>query len=123
MRVSFRNNLIDRIFCWICNKYEEFTHWYWHKSPHHVTCEICGETMHSNVDKYSPEECGWRNIKGGSSWICHRCDAHRNYTMYSDLVDLDEEIVWCRDSDKKNELINKRKQLLEELKEWNKNLL
>jgi hypothetical protein len=77
--------------------------------------------MRSCINKYSPEECGWRNIKGGSSWICHSCDAHRNYTMYSDLVDLDEDIVWCRDSDKKNELINKRKQLLEELKEWNEN--
>ena len=87
-------DIIDRIICSAINKYEEFTHWYWNKKPHRVTCKICGDTMHSSVDRYSPEECGWRNIKGGSSWICHSCDAHRDFKPYTKLVDLDEEIRW-----------------------------
>ena len=117
----FNNNPIDRLHCWIYNKYEEFTHWYWHKSPHHVTCKICGNTMHSNIDKYSPEECGWRNIKGGSSWICHLCDAHRDFHPYIELADIDEDILWeshaaTPDNKKINKWREQRLEILEGLK-------
>ena len=121
MVVSFSNSPIDRLYCWMCNKYEEFTRWYWRKSPHHVTCEICGNTMHSHIDKYSPEECGWRSIKGGSSWICHRCDAHRNFRPYIELADIDE-CIFCEshvatpDNKKIDKLRKQRLEILEGLK-------
>jgi len=95
-------SLIDQVLCWLSNKYEEFTHWYWHKSPHHVRCRICGEKMRSDVDKYSPEECGWKCYRNGSAWICHRCDCHRDFRSYVKLVDLDEQIRWDKENVRKH---------------------
>lgn len=88
--------LLDNLYCHAINKYEDFTHWYWNKSPHRVRCIICGDIMNSKKDKYSPEEAGWRSIKGGKRWICHRCDAHRDFKPYVNLVDVDEEIKWAK---------------------------
>ncbi len=85
---------IDQFLCWCDNTYEKFTHWYWNKSPHHVKCRICGEKMSSDIDKYSPEECGWKCFKDRSGWVCHSCDSHRDFTPYVFLADIDESIAW-----------------------------
>ena len=87
-------SLIDQLNCWLSNKYEEFTRWYWNKSPHHVKCRICGEKMSSDIDRYSPEEGGWKCYKDGSGWVCHRCDLHRDFAPYVFLTDIDESIAW-----------------------------
>lgn len=90
-------SLIDQLYCWLSNKYEEFTHWYWNKSSHHVKCRICGEKMSSDIDKCSPEECGWKCYKDRSGWVCHSCDLYRDFTPYVFLTDIDESIAWKKE--------------------------
>ena len=113
MRISFYNNPYDRFRCWLANKYEDFTQWFWHSSPHKVKCVICGDEMHSSHDRYSPEQCGWRKIKGGPGWICHICECHRNFEPYMKLINLDEEILWNpKDQDVEKQLMKKREEIL-----------
>ena len=107
--------LLDNLYCHAINKYEDFTHWYWNKSPHRVRCIICGDTMRSADNKYSPEECGWRSIKFGNTWVCHKCDAHRNLKPYIKLADIDEEIGWAK--------LGASNKTLEELKYEKKRIL
>lgn len=122
--MDFKCNLIDSVHCWLQNKYEEFTHWYWNNKSHHVTCRICGTTIDSKeCDSPSPEERGWRQFKGsrGYGWVCHRCDCHRNFRPYVELADLDDDILWeihsATMNDKKvSEWESRRRQILEELK-------
>lgn len=90
--------IVDRILMWFDNKYEEYTHYVFNKKPHYVRCGICGEVLSSkNGDTPSPEECGWREFKTGG-WVCHRCDAHRDFTPYIKLTDLDEAMIWNVDN-------------------------
>ena len=119
MKLTFSNNPLSKFDCWLCNTYEKFTHWYWNLKPHHVTCKICGEIINSKDDNSpSPEECGWRIIKGsyGYGWICHSCDSHRNFRPYVKLVDLDERIRYGMDGIYKYELNKERNELLEHMK-------
>jgi len=50
--------------------------------------------MRSNIDKYSPEECGWEMTKHSHFWICHRCLCHRDYTPYVKQADEEEYKKW-----------------------------
>ena len=93
MQFTFSKNPIDRLACWAHNKYEDFARWYWHKSPHHVECCICGDTLRSDED-HSPEECGWKNFKGTCKWVCHACEAHRDFKPYIDIIDIDDDYRW-----------------------------
>lgn len=72
------------------NKYEKFTHWYWNRKPHCVTCSICRKTLRSNETDISPEEYGWKCTKDGWNWICHRCLNHRDFKPYIRQTDIDE---------------------------------
>lgn len=94
MWLSFIRNPIDKLYCWANNTYEKYTHWYWNKKPHVVECCICGEKLDSRRDKYSPEECGWISMRGGTRWICHQCDSHRDFKPYMDLIKIDEKLAW-----------------------------
>lgn len=95
MVFTFSRNPIDRLEVWLMNKHEEYTHYVFNKKPHRVTCKICGAVLSSEKkESPSPEECGWRRIEHKHGWICHMCDAHRNFKPYIDLVDFDERILW-----------------------------
>ena len=48
MRITFSNNPIDHIQCWLSNKYEDYTQYVWNKKHHRVTCRICGDVLDSN---------------------------------------------------------------------------
>ena len=41
--------MIDKLYCDLSNKYENFTHWYWNRKSHHVTCRICGEELDMKI--------------------------------------------------------------------------
>ena len=116
--------LFWNLVCWKDNKYEEFTHWYWNKKHHNVKCHICGEVLDSTKTPYSPEECGWVNIGhdkwSRKKWICHMCDAHRNFPRYIKLIDLDEEIEYCSPRVLRypwEKMIDKRNQILKEIQD------
>jgi len=87
--------MIGNILCNLENMYLKLTHKVWNKSPHYATCNICGKRITSRNCSASPEECGWQRV-GNWRWICHRCDAHRNFKPYVHLTDLDEEIAWAK---------------------------
>ena len=95
MVITFSNNPIDKFSVWLMNIHEKFTHYLFNRKPQYVKCIICGEILSSKEKETpSPEECGWRTIGHNRGWICHRCDAHRNFKPYIKLVDLDEEVKW-----------------------------
>lgn len=117
-------NILSGFLCWKDNKYEEFTHWYWNKKHHNVKCHICDKVLDSFKTPYSPEECGWINIGRDKwrrkEWICHMCDAHRNFPRYIKLIDLDEEIEYCSPrvlGYPWEKQINKRNQILKEIQD------
>lgn len=90
MFITFSNNPIDILKTWIDNTKEKWSHVVWHSKPHHVTCLICGSTVNSKECEWSPNEMGWRQLRNSKRWICHRCDAHRNFVPFIEMVDKDE---------------------------------
>ena len=96
MRITFSNNPIDHIQCWLSNKYEDYTQYVWNKKHHRVTCRICGDVLDSNKEKYSPEQCGWKKINGYTykTWICHRCLEHRDFKPFIKEIDKQKEELW-----------------------------
>lgn len=85
-------DLRGRLSCWLENKYEQWTHHVWLSKPHHVNCKICGGTMRSDREKFSPEEAGWKHVD--YFWICHRCLEHRDFKPYIKQIDEDERKLW-----------------------------
>ena len=93
MRISFSDTLKNRFLCWASNKYEDYTMYIWNKRRHRATCRICGDVLDSRVDAHSPEQCGWKKIRGElyNPWICHRCLCHRDFKPFIDTIDKQEE--------------------------------
>ena len=89
-----KSNIISTAYVTALNTYEKFTHWYWNRKPHHVTCNICYKTLRSDECEYSPEECGWKCSKDGWVWVCHQCLYHRDFRPYIEQVDEDERKIW-----------------------------
>lgn len=87
MRITFSNNPIDKLSCYIDNKKEELSRIRWLMGKHkEVECRICGDILDSYKDIWSPEQCGWHRV-GKYSWICHRCMDHRNFRPFIKMVD------------------------------------
>lgn len=89
MRITFSNNPIDRLCCWIANKREGWCHFLWNRKHHRIQCRICGEYLDSAETMYSPEEYGWMTLKGTKNkmWVCHECLFHRNFKKFMDIID------------------------------------
>lgn len=96
MVITLSNNPIDQLVCKYYNWYEKYTHKVWNKKRHYTQCIICGDVMDSAKDKYSPEECGWEQIRGQQRWICHMCDSHRNFKPYIKLIDHEARIQYYK---------------------------
>ena len=116
------DNPLAKLHCWIRNKTEKYRHWYWNKKPHHVTCKICGDTIHSGDDRLSPEERGWVRTEDGNFWICHTCIFDRDFKSYAELADIDYEISWNEylknlygDDRVDKELKQEKRELLQEM--------
>ena len=105
---------ISRIMCVADDARLKLHDYAWNKdSKNSATCMICGETLTPKKIKYSPEQGGWKYIKETNGWLCHRCIDHRQFQDYIQLIDLDEEIMWCgHDENRKIELIKKRTAIL-----------
>ena len=76
-------NIIDRFMqmtCWFLNKWEDYTQLVWKSKPHRVRCIICGATMSSKLEKYSPVQAGWVELAWPrrGTWICHSCSGHHD---------------------------------------------
>lgn len=93
MQICFSNNPIDKLSCWLNNKYEEFTQFRWQLKHHRVECRICGDVLDSNEIKFSPEQCGWKRLKDQlyKPWICHTCLEHINFKPYIRMIKEAEE--------------------------------
>ena len=90
MEITFSNNPIDRLSTWLYNRYEEYTHYCFNRKPQYVRCKICGDILSSKEKETpSPEECGWKRIDHWW-WICHMCDAHRDFKPYIEMIDYGE---------------------------------
>lgn len=89
MKITFLNNLISQICCWLDNEYELLTQLRWKSKHHRVKCHICGEILDSSTEKYSPEQCGWKRLKNEwcRPWICHSCLCHRDFKPYIKVID------------------------------------
>ena len=93
MTIYLGNNVFARLLVAFDNWYEKYTTKVWVKGNYKATCAICGDTMTSSTSKYSPQECGWDQLKSSGRWICHRCLCHRNYIPYINLVDDDKGVI------------------------------
>jgi len=94
MKITLNNNPIDRLSCFFHNKIEELSRVHWLMGKHKkIECKICGATLDSYRDTFSPMQCGWRKITK-YKWICHRCLDHRDFTPYINQIDEDERRIW-----------------------------
>lgn len=92
MRISFSNNPIDKLSCYIYNKIEELSRIFLLiGKPKQIKCTICGDVLDSRRDVYSPMQCGWYKIGNSKyTWICHECLCHRDFKKYISMIDEDE---------------------------------
>ena len=88
--------IIDHIMCYIDSFKEDLIDKIWNNTPHKVECCICGGILRSKYCRYSPENCGWRQIKFKycPMWICHQCLDHRDFTPFVEQADKNERIKW-----------------------------
>ena len=94
MRISMNNNPIDKLSCTIHNKIEELSRVHWLMGKHKkIECRICGATLDSYRDTFSPMQCGWGKIDK-YRWVCHRCLDHRDFRKYISQIDEDERKLW-----------------------------
>lgn len=77
MTVYLGNNPFMKLYALIENVRNDLRTRIWRRKSYHVTCCMCGKTLKSDVDKYSPEECGWAMAGNKYFWICHHCLYHR----------------------------------------------
>lgn len=93
MQICFSDNPINKLSCWLYNKYEEFTQFRWQLKHHRIECRICGDVLDSNDTKFSPEQCGWKRLKDQlyKPWICHKCLEHTNFKPYIKMIKEAEE--------------------------------
>ena len=102
MLFTFSRNPIDKLYCWWENKKEKIAHKKWNKKHYRVKCFICDDILDSEKTEYSPEECGWRQLKGMYKvWICHRCIGHRYFVPFIKQIDEYEAEQWKKILDKK----------------------
>ena len=81
MRTTFSVNPINRLLCDIENWKEKMITKHWRNGRHICRCHVCGYTLDSTKDKWSPEECGWMRLKDKhiyDPWICHSCLEHHS---------------------------------------------
>lgn len=105
MKVSFNSNLINQLQCTIDNKLEDLSRIQWLIGKRKkIECKICGETLDSIKDVYSPRQYGWKCIDK-YTWICHSCLCHRNFKPYIKKIDDNEHKEWeeYRNKTKKKE--------------------
>ena len=99
MQFSISNNPLDKLDCYLYNKKEELSRVIWLLGKRKkIECKICGKTMDSWHDNYSPMQCGWRKISK-YRWICHRCLEHRDFRKYIPQIDEDERKLWEKNND------------------------
>lgn len=94
MNIYFGRNPIIRLQVLFDNLYEKYTHWRWNRKSNSATCNICGRIISSDDEENSPspEERGWRKYNK-YFWICHQCDAHRDFKPFIKVIDLTDDIV------------------------------
>lgn len=81
MIVSFSNNPIDRLYCYISNTACDIKDKRWRNGRHRCRCHVCGTILNSQKDKWCPESCGWMRLKQKKirdPWICHSCLEHHD---------------------------------------------
>lgn len=94
MQISMSNNPIDRLNCYLHNKKEDLSRVVWLMGKRKkIECRICGDTLDSYKDVWSPMQCGWVRINK-YKWVCHRCLDHRDFKKYIPMVDEDERKLW-----------------------------
>lgn len=94
MKITFSNNPISKLSCYIHNKFEDVSRVCWLIGKHKkIKCHICGNVLDSWHDIYSPIQCGWQRISK-YRWICHKCMEHRDFKKYISQIDEDERKMW-----------------------------
>ena len=72
--------IVDNLLTYMENKRLEIKNKRWRNGVHSCVCHVCRQVLDSRRDKWCPEECGWRKLKGNIyyPWICHQCLEHHN---------------------------------------------
>lgn len=81
MEIYIGSNVFGKLICKFNNKVLEFNHKRWNNGVHRCKCHVCGDVLDSREDPYTPDECGWRRLKGKiyDPWICHTCLEHHEF--------------------------------------------
>lgn len=118
MRITFSNNPIDKLSCYIDNKKEDLSQILWQRGKHKTAeCRICGKTLDSHKDEYSPMQCGWHRVTK-YSWICHSCFDHRNFIPFIEMIDEADRKYWEEHNLKAEQIKLKAQEIIDLLKEY-----
>lgn len=80
MIVTTSNKWIDKLRCGAVNGILALKNKHWNRGKYRCECHICGKVLDSREDKWCPEECGWKKLRGEvyNPWVCHQCLEHHD---------------------------------------------
>lgn len=118
MKFTLSDNPISRLSCLLDNKKEELSEIIWRKGKQKtIECRICGDTLDSYKDKYSPMQCGWHKVNK-YSWICHCCFDHRNFRPFIEMIDEADRKFYEERDMKIEKMRTKSQEIIDLLKEY-----